>query len=257
MTWPALLLLLSLPMQPPVPALPFPQLFPVPQLFQFAEYETEEEQAVIKPTVQILYGDDPRSKLLVSELTRDWTRTKRPVRVDSWLLLQRLNGVRDGLQPHLTLVDAQRDPVLKYRTDLPLWRIREYGEPQKFDPRTFGTTSWPLLTVKSLVFEATVDLAEWKRACRWQEQGAKTDYFNEISAWVSLIAPRDIAEFSRKHCEDNDEGFTQFTSDTLVAEYGSWDGFPVFQWEPPPRPRHPLPWEPDFMLPALPAIPIP
>lgn len=252
---PVTLLLLSLLMQPPPPALPLPR-FPAIPLFQF-EFKAD-EPVDIKPTVQILHGNNPRSKLMVAELTRDWTVPWIPVPRDSLSPLARQMGkIQDGIRPHLVLVDVSRDPLFCYRTDLPLWRMREYGVPQKFDDRAFLTSSYPLLTVESIVFEATVDLNPWRRQCRQDEEAAKTEYFNEISAWVSQIDARGFARFIRDYGELHEENFQNLTSDDLVAEYGSWDGFPLFVWQPPPKPSKPFPWEHPCRYKSSPTTPSP
>ena len=204
-----------------------------------------DEVQPIRPNLHIIYGRDAHSQLLVAELTRDWTSTKRPINPDSHSLLSRMNALRDHVRPHLTLVDARSDPLLRYRRDLPLWRIREHGQTHPFNPLTFAESSWPLLTVEALVYESTVDLAAWKRECRWMEAEARVDYFNEVAQWVSVVEPDDLIRFAGERVEIELNNGPKFTCEMLVAEYGHLDGFPQFLWQPPPKPRRPFPWEPD------------
>lgn len=102
------------------------------------------------PVLYLLIGTDHESRLLQSELTRDWFASpiKCPYeRIDHWHAANELVLVRRKIKARIEFVRVDRFSTVR----TPAWRIGRYGRWERFDKRAFAFTGRPTRTCRWLM----------------------------------------------------------------------------------------------------------
>jgi hypothetical protein len=106
-----------------------------------------------KPTLSIALDDTPQSRMLQSELTRDWTRPNpalklsRSQKKDLETRGAQFNAIAKKIEEHFRIVYATADDVpLSIRFHLPAVRINRGGW-ETLDRRSFAFEGRPLVTL--------------------------------------------------------------------------------------------------------------
>lgn len=98
------------------------------------------------PTLFIRIGDNHESRLLKSELTRDWFKL-RSYRASHIFHAAVLANDRANIRARIEFVHVDRHSDLRS----PAYKIGRYGRWQAFDRRTFAFTGRPTRTVRWIV----------------------------------------------------------------------------------------------------------
>lgn len=96
------------------------------------------------PTLYIRLGDNHESRLLKSELTRNWFNVRSLKDYPSAYVFHR---EQQSIRAKIEFVTVDRWAGLK----TPAYRIGRYGKWERFDTRTFSFTGRPTRTVKWIV----------------------------------------------------------------------------------------------------------
>lgn len=107
-------------------------------LIASVQYPTEE--------IEIVYGDDRNSRLLVAELKRDWSS------FDESLI--KYDEISAGL--HYKLIHYQDDPKYATLNVFPVYRYKS-GKFKEFPHQTFASITYPLLSVNAIQQEIVVN----------------------------------------------------------------------------------------------------
>jgi hypothetical protein len=180
-------------LQPPQPGLPIPGLnvviAPIPLI-----YRPDEGRRVADVRIRVICDNDLRSRLLYSELTRNWTKTKFPLKKENLARLQELAEVQKLVLKHVTVVKRQ-DVWEEFRGwyKYPVYHLGTHGKLEEFDDRAFGTTSFPLLTMEAIV-RGPGDIAEWKSKIQKVEKWDRNIFRQELFQWAFQNFPEEASK---------------------------------------------------------------
>lgn len=191
----------------------------------------------------VIHDDGPESRLLVSELTRDWTRGRKcPATMKGWIELQSHVAKSVTLSPRRLAGPEFRHAIDGY----PFIRYGERGAIRRFPREAFVDTGTPLLTMHSLIRNETLDLSDWRTQCEHISFTAEMGHVAKLRKLASSF-PGEVESgwFAHEWGEADNMAFIRSSE-----RYRHWDGFPVYV-EPklPPRPRVPFPWEDGYVSP--------
>lgn len=192
----------------------------------------------------IIYHDDgPDSRLLVSELSRDWTSGKeRPP-----IAARDFAGLQAELRKSIILTHrskAGREFERIY--DYPQFSFGDRGQLRKFDQRTFMASGTVLLTLQVIIANESIDLNEWRDMNEWRVDAAEGRWLFNAKECLKLL---DYEAYERLQMDDEKRdisvGFAEFR-----RRYGHLPGMPEYV-EPtlPPPPFKKMPWEVGWISP--------
>ena len=98
------------------------------------------------PTLYLLIGTDHESRLLKSELTRDWFKLRSYEKSHVFHAVVLANERRE-IRAKIVFIRHDRWEDIK----TPQWKIGRYGKWQEFDPRAFVFTGRPTRTCRWLI----------------------------------------------------------------------------------------------------------
>lgn len=188
--------------------------------------------------LNIFVDDTQSSKILYSELTRDWTKggtLDRNLRL--WLMDHRRIVVSG--RTNVTVVNQKK---LRKPMPCPSYRWGDYGEPVLFDDRSFLVSGRPLETVEALIAEYDLDLSKWRTRNSNAEMWARIEHCGKIRIWAG--EQHGINLFDDEVVSELFPDMDIYSLEGLEKELGTYPGFP--KYVPPieePRPRVLMPWE--------------
>lgn len=190
----------------------------------------------------VLYDNDPNSKLLHAELTRDWRRGSSGDTVSAMLPIW--ENRRETIMKRVVLLNKREEREFRLSgIKTPAYRFGEYEAFQEFDPRTFCTSTFPLRTVESLVANYHADMAWWRRKCKELTEEADHQFFERVHCWASENYLVEWMKFNYEHFSIEKQ-FQNPNHKELLDRFGKLPGCPEWK-EPelPECPEIPFPWE--------------
>lgn len=193
----------------------------------------------------VVYDDGRDSKCLVSELTRDWTAKSDE------MILTRLSLIQRDVMRSVILVPRRKaGPEFRDVLDGYPWiRYGDYGEFESVDRRAFGCSGSSLLTMRSIVANATADVSEWESECRRLTESSELRHVTSVLAWMEIAMPDAHAKLVAENY-----GYAPLyymvTAEGLSERYGKTPGYP--KYVAPSLPANPvlkMPWERGFVFP--------
>lgn len=192
----------------------------------------------------IIYHDDgPDSRLLVSELSRDWTSGKeRPP-----IAARDFAGLQAELRKSIILTHrskAGREFERIY--DYPQFSFGDRGQLRKFDRRAFTASGTALLTLQVIIENESIDLGEWRSDNEWKVDAAESRWLFNATMHLKATAPITYANLRAENdLREITVNFTEFR-----RRYGHLPGMPEYI-EPtlPPPPFKKMPWEVGWISP--------
>lgn len=186
--------------------------------------------AICQTNLVIIHDSSPKSQLLVSEITRDWYNYDGMDKYGDILC-------NIHYRTNLHIIDRHDyNKLAEYRIPrvLPEYPIYKFGlytnDYQKFDPRTFGTSTHPLKTVNYIVEEYYFE--EEKR--RWANKCQRIIIEVENRNWAKILRFADKISFYEE----------EFSVEQIIAQHGDEEWFPELE-KPvfPPEPKLESPWK--------------
>lgn len=214
-------------------------------------YRPEEGRKVADIKIRVICDNNPNSRLLYSELTRDWTKPKGGLTKANQARLFELAEIQKLVLKHVTVV--KRQDVWKEFRDwdrYPVYHLGTQGKLQEFDERAFGTSSFPLLTMEAIV-RGPGDIAKWEARANAIEKWDRGVYHQDLFQWAFQNFPEEASEVAGSAIEDwsFDSTYKKFE-----LKFGSREGAP--KYIPPELELRPgvFPWElpvQDYREPTL------
>lgn len=197
--------------------------------------------------IYIFYDDSKISKLLIDELTRDWTKPRlEKLSEKSLAIAKEFNEKQEFVKKHVKLVHRLDKGFEKYRylDQYPSYSRSLYEDAKKFDEKSFMTSSFPLLTVETIVYNEVLldgvlfkEISLWERKCEHLKREARFDYADKIVEWALKNKKEELEKFFENEWDGDEE--------PLIKLWGKCENFPKFIQKPelPPDPRRKFPWE--------------
>ena len=201
---------------------------------QPAPHLPEDDPEARFPRPFLVYVDDsPRSKLLVAELTRDWTSPAANVRL-SQATLEYLCGLNDRrvtvMARSRIILKASAPPTMRHLSEYPCFTYGEYGKVERFDQRMFCESGFCLFSMETMIHNADVDVPAWQRAC---ERARDTAEMNDRSSILSWLRDSLVNEYNDLWASDDSEDSATAipihqSCDRLRERFADYDGCPGF-----------------------------
>lgn len=216
------------------------QLAPIPDLYNPAAKHVDSRRFVV------ICDQNRESKIIRSELTRDWTASgkKSPPKLRAWASLQsRVSGM-------VKIVGREHaGPEFRHVNEgYPYYRLGDRGEVRRFPEEMFFGSGTALLSMDVLIANETMDLAPWKNECYEVNIHAELSHVCDVVRWLKKSLPQELGEDSRfdpRWGEADNIGFLY-----VESRYSAYDGYPTYAPpELPPAPLRRFPWESGYVFP--------
>jgi hypothetical protein len=206
-------------LQPPLPAPP-------------SHWETPEIIDRKPPVLYLVVDDSRESKLLLSELDRDWTAYSTDC--DSYLQLRKLNELRSNMWLREIVVIKYDDSKAcdKHRIDkdftkYPVYRFNR-EELQHFPSQMFATPTWCLKTVDAL----TNRYHESRKKYLWYHREEVHEHHREVVKYSRQFVAMNCLEQQTEFNRDN----WVYWSLSEMGEYQGYYGTSYYgRWGPNPE----------------------
>lgn len=190
----------------------------------------------------VIYHDEGRdSKVLVSELTRDWHPNRSTT-------LAIISTIQSDLKQRVELVHRDKAGLefSRIHDGYPFYRYGQYGEIQKFDRRMFSTSGQCLLALKSIVDNQSINTTLWKESCETAAYCSERRHQQEVAAWIATVSWLSYEQLMA----DTEGGIETLHPTDLQSRFCAYGGIP--EYIAPVLPESPLkkmPWEPNYVSP--------
>ena len=112
-------------------------------IFLLSFLEIQIPRTEINKELQIAISDNWESKLIYSELTRDWTKGGENV------IGKKYNKLRKNIRFKIVFIKFDRYDITQL-SEYPQYKYGKYDKWNKFDKRVFMCSSWPLRSINVL-----------------------------------------------------------------------------------------------------------
>lgn len=205
----------------------------------------EPEEYTSNSKLYIVYDDSDKSKMLKSELTRNWL-----IRGESDSAIE-MNKIQKKVSEKIVLIDRYGDD-LRYRNlkcGYPCYIYSEYGKAEPFPELTFNEVSYPLRSTNAIISQIYTDLSAWKRKCEQIKYRHDSNYELECIAWCMKANPKEYEKITTVYYAAPEfaglgEEYYTLPFDVILKNFEKYEGFP--KKKPVVLPEKPIlkfPWE--------------
>jgi hypothetical protein len=188
--------------------------------------------------IYIVVDNSTQSKIIKSELSRDWT-AGNSVNISD--IAYKIEDKKCLFSESLILVDRDNIKLCREHGVLPLsrypqFRVGRYSEFNEFDNRSFLASGSAVMTILAIKHNADVDMWDYNKKCEQLSREAKYTYINDILIWGQTNAADDI---NRVYFFSHNDDF-----DDIIDKYKAYKDFPTLKK--PILPKSPIekfPWE--------------
>jgi hypothetical protein len=194
----------------------------------------------------IIYDKNKESRVLASELTRDWTTSgkKSPPKLQAWAALQ------SRVKSHVVLKTREEcgREFWHVNDGYPFYRYGDNGEVRGLPREMFAGSGTALLSMEAIIANETMDLSSWRNECYSIVLQSELMHVGAAIRWLNVSSPEaveSLSSFYPQWGETENIGFLR-----IQERFSAYDGYPAY--DPPALPESPLrkmPWERGYVFP--------
>lgn len=190
----------------------------------------------------IIYDKNKESRILVSELTRDW-QAKPAEKLKRWAKLQ------ERLKKSVTLISRDELPEFRFTNEgYPYFRFGERGDVRKFPTEMFAGSGTSLLSLDVIVRNESIDLSSWRNDCYQVNLNAELSHVGCAIRWLAVSVPHELGPISQYYQEWGEADNIGFLR--IQEQFSAYDGYPIYSPpELPEQPSYKFPWQDGYIYP--------
>jgi hypothetical protein len=202
----------------------------------------------------IVVNNNSHSKILISELNRDWKDTTVPFNTlsqDTKIRIAKYEEISKAIRQRLHIIDVSKPTVDNFQysnfKDYPVLIYSYSSKPTIFDKRAFKYPGFALLYINSTILDIEYNEHEYLEIVQIARYQSHKNNLENVANWLKKNLPEE--EFNFVHTDIyaipiDIECQIYPSLDDYVNKFGHYDGFPELMPDIIPiRPICPIPWE--------------